>query len=201
MLENLTDFKNLHPTKHCFIVSSGTSLKELNLEPLNRRITFGLNRSFLAFPNSYYHCAFDHRLWDLYPEELKQSRFLFTLDERPSGIPIHLLGAEGFSWDLEDGIYSGYTISYFALQLAVYMGFKEIYFLGLDLKNTESETHFFGHDFNSANHDQTEYPKMKRSFEAIAPKLKERGINVYNCSPISTLECFPYVDYKEAIKI
>lgn len=201
MLKDLTDFKDLHSSKHCFIISSGTSLKGLDLEPLNRRITFGLNRSFLAFPHSYYHCVFDHRLWELYPEEIKQSRFLFTLEDRPSGIPIKLLGSEGFSWNLAEGIYSGYTISYFALQVAVYMGFKEIYFLGLDLKNTEKETHFFGHDFNSANHDQTEFPKMMDSFNKIAPILKERGINVYNCSPISALKCFPYVDYKEAIKI
>lgn len=201
MLEKLEDFKDLHPSKHCFIISSGTNLKELDLEPLNRRLTIGVNRSFLGFPNSYYHCVFDHRLYDLYPEELHRSRFLFTLEDRPFGIPIHLIGSEGFSWDLMNGIYSGYTISYFALQLAVYMGFKEIYFLGLDLVNTPSETHFFGHDFNSANHDTTEFPKMRNSFEKIAPELKAKGINVYNCSPISSLKCFPYVDYKDAIKI
>lgn len=201
MLKNLKDFKNLHPSKHCFIISSGPSLNGLDLEPLNRRITFGLNRSFKAHSSSYYHCVFDHRLFELYPEELKNSRFLFTLEDRPFGIPIHLLGAHGWSWDLEQGIYSGYTISYFALQLAVYMGFKEIYFLGLDLKNKSDKTHFFGQDFNSLEHDTTEYPKMRKSFEEIAPLLKEKGINVYNCSPDSTLDCFPYVDYNEAIKI
>jgi hypothetical protein len=195
------NFKNLHSSKHCFIISSGPSISKLNLEPLNRRLTFGLNRSFMAFKNSYYHCTFDHRLYDMYPEELKQSRYLFTLDGRPFGIPIPLVGVNGWSWDLEQGIYSGYTISYFALQLAVYMGFKEIYFLGLDLKNEKYNTHFFGEDFHSLDHDRTEFPKMRKSFEDIAPILKEKGINVYNCSPVSTLSCFPYVDYNLAITI
>ncbi|MDD4976593.1 MAG: hypothetical protein PHY93_19715 [Bacteriovorax sp.] len=194
-------FKNLHSSKHCFIISSGPSLNTLNLEPLSRRLTFGLNRSFMAHENSYYHCVFDYRLFDLYPEELKRSRYLFTLEGRPFGIPIPLKGVSGFSWDLEEGIYSGYTISYFALQLAVYMGFKEIYFLGLDLKNEEFNTHFFGADYHSANHDNTEFPKMRKSFEEIAPILKKKGINVYNCSAFSTLTCFPYVDYNKAIQI
>lgn len=201
MLKDLKDFSKLHPSKHCFIISSGPSINGMDLEPLSRRITFGLNRSFKAHENSYYHCVFDHRLFELYPEELKKSRFLFTLEDRPFGIPIHLLGSEGWSWDLEKGVYSGYTISYFALQLAVYMGFKEIYFLGLDLGNDKDNTHFFGHDFNSKDHDTTEFPKMRKSFEQVAQMLREEGINVYNCSPTSTLKCFPYKDYKEAIKI
>ena len=197
----INQFKNLHGSKHCFIISSGPSLNQLDLEPLSRRLTIGVNRSFKAHAESYYHCAFDYRLFELYPEELKSSRYLFTLDDRPFGIPLKLLGTSGWSWDLEEGIYSGYTISYFALQLAVYMGMKEIYFIGLDLKNTIDKTHFFGRDYNSQNHDTTEYPKMIESFEKIAPILKEKGINVYNCSPDSALKCFPYVDYKEAIKI
>jgi hypothetical protein len=196
----IKDFKNLHGSKHVFIIASGPSLEGLDLSPLDRRLTIGLNRSFMAYPNSYYHCVFDHRLYDLYPEELKKSRFLFTLEDRPFGIPLKYLGADGFSWDLEEGIYSGYTISYFALQLAVYMGFKEIYFLGLDLANNPEKTHFFGKDFPSVSHDTTAYPKMRDSFERICPELKKKGIKVYNCSPVSTLECFPYISYEEAIK-
>jgi predicted peroxiredoxin len=192
-------FKNLHSSKHCFIISSGPSLNDLNLEPLTRRLTFGLNRSFLTHEKSYYHSAFDLRLFDLYPEQLRNSRYLFTLEDRPFGIPLHLLGVKGWSWNLEKGIYSGYTISYFALQLAVYMGFKEIYFLGLDLLNNKENTHFFGTDFHSIDHDSTEFPKMRKSFEDVAPMLKEAGVNIYNCSPVSTLTCFPYVDYKKAI--
>jgi hypothetical protein len=137
----------------------------------------------------------------MYPEELHKSRYLFTLKDRPFGIPIDLIGENGWSSDLEEGIYSGYTISYFALQLAVHMGFKEIYFLGLDLKNDKDKTHFFGSDFNSRDHDTTEFPRMKKSFETIAPLLKEKGINVFNCSPNSSLTYFPYFDYNEAIKL
>ena len=88
----------------------------------------------------------DQRLFDEHPDVLGRTRYLFTFEGRPWGIRLPLLGSEGFSWDLEQGIYSGYTVSYFALQLAVYMGFKEIFYLGLDLKHEGYKTHFFGSD-------------------------------------------------------
>lgn len=201
MLKSIQDFKGLHPEKRVFIMCSGPSLAELDLKPLERRLTIGLNRSFMAFHPATYHCVMDLRLYELYKDELSKSRYLFTFPERPFGIPITLLGADGFSWDLAQGIYSGYTVSYYALQLAVYMGFEEIYFLGLDLKNKPKQTHFFGHDYHSEDHETTEFPKMRKGFESIAPTLKERGIKVYNCSEESSLECFPYMSYAKAISL
>jgi len=198
--ESIEDFKDLHKGKNCFIISSGTSLSDLDLSPLERRITIGLNRSFMAFPSTTYNCVMDHRLFDLYPEEIKNTRYLFTLEDRPWGIPLKLQGSDGFSFDLQEGIFSGYTISYFALQLAIYMGFKRIFFLGLDLKNQEGNTHFFGFDHRSENHEDTEFPKMKNAFTKAAEKIKDMDCQVYNCSPITELKCFPFISFEEALK-
>ena len=159
----------------------------------------GLNRSALLYPDTHYHCTMDERIFVEFPEMLQSCRYLFTLEERPYGVPLKLLGADGFSFDLTQGIYSGYTVSYFALQVAVYMGFKQIFYLGLDLKNQADRTHFFGHDFQSRTHDQSEYPRMRKSFETAAVPLSELGIEVYNCSPCSTLECFKRVSFEWAI--
>lgn len=199
--ENLSRFKGLHSGKNCFIISSGTSLKDLDLTPLKRRITIGLNRSFMIYPETHYHCTMDERLFQLYPNELEQSRYLFTLKGNLFGFQLNLLGSDGFSLDLEQGIYSGYTISYFALQVAVYMEFKNIFYLGLDLCNKNGETHFFGYDYRSEGHEQTEFPKMRKSFEGISKRISEMGVNVYNCSEISTLKCFEYMPYEQALKL
>lgn len=195
----IADLNNLHDGKRVFIMASGSSINEYDLTLLKSRIVMGLNRSFLVWPNSYYHCVFDHRLFEEYETELQQTRFLITLENRPWGIPVKLLGSEGFSWDLTEGIYSGYTIAFFALQLAVYLGFKEIFYLGLDLGHHKGDTHFFGKDYHSLNHEHTEFPKMRRSFERFASKLAQSGIEVRNCSPISTLKCFEYLNFEEAI--
>ncbi len=200
-MDKIGDFKCLHDGKRVFILASGPSLGKLDLSPLNRRIAIGLNRSALIFPDTHYHCTMDQRLFDEFPDVLKQTRYLFTLEGRPWGIPMKLLGEEGFSWDLEEGIYSGYTVSYLALQLAVYMGFKEIIYLGLDLKHDGPKTHFFGHDFRSETHEQTEFPRMAKMLAYGAKVLAETDVKVYTCSTVSDLDCFTKISYEEALAL
>ena len=198
-MEKISDFRGLHKGKNLFILASGPSLKTLDLTPLRRRLVMGLNRSFLIFPGAYYHCVMDQRLFDEYPDQLHDTRYLFTTENRPWGIPLNFLGGDGFSWDLEHGIYSGYTISYFALQVAVYMGFQKIFYLGLDLQHRGANTHFFGFDFRSENHEKTEFPRMNRMLSYAAKKLADTDVEVFNCSPVSTLECFPKITYEDAL--
>lgn len=163
----------------------------------------GLNRSFLVYPHGYYHCCMDQRLFDAYPELLASTRYLFTLQGRPLGVPIKLLGSEGFSYDLSQGIYSGYTISYLALQVAVWMGFTEVIYLGLDLKHQGHNTHFFGHDFHSRNHENTEFPRMRKMLNYGALELAKSmpHIKIYNCSPDSDLECFERISFEQALAL
>lgn len=198
-MQEISDYKNLHRGKNIFILSSGPSLKELDLFLLKNKIVMGLNRSTLIYPMAYYQCVFDYRLFDMYLDAYNDVRQLFTLEGRPLGLPLKLLGGEGFSFDLEEGIYSGYTISYFALQVAVYMGFKNIFFLGLDLKHAGPNTHFFGQDPQTINHEQTEFPKMNKMLNYGAKALASSDVEVYNCSPISNLECFHKISYEEAL--
>ena len=194
-------FKGLHAGKRVFILASGPSLGRHDLSGLNRRIVIGLNRSFFVYPESYYHCCMDQRLFDLHPESLKKTRHLFTLEGRPWGLAMKLLGAEGFSDELTEGVYSGYTISYVAMQVAHYLGFNEVIFLGLDLKHEQGKTHFFGSDFNSRNHETTEFPRMQRMLEYGAAELTRRGVRVVNCSPISDLRGFERITFEEAIAL
>ena len=200
-MKKIEDFKNLHEGKRLFILASGPSLGDLDLAPLKRRIVMGLNRSSTIFPNTYYHCAMDQRLFDICPELLGTARYFFTLEGRPWGIPIKLLGSEGFSQDLSQGVYSGYTISYFSLQVAAYLGFKEIFFLGLDLKHEGKQTHFFGYDFHSHSHEETEFPRMRKMLCHGARILADSGIKVFNCSEGSTLDCFPKISFEQAISL
>ena len=199
-LEKIQDFRGAHKGCKVFILASGPSLKGLDLTRLQRRIVIGLNRSSLVYPDTHYHCTMDQRLFDMRENLLDKTRFMFTLEGRPFGIRLKLLGSEGFSHDLADGIYSGYTVSYFALQLAVYMGFTEIFYVGLDLRHTPGHTHFFGTDDVSKNHEHTEFPKMARMLSYGATVLKTTGVKVYNTSPISTLDCFERVSFDWAME-
>lgn len=197
-MDHISDYKNLHFGKNLFILASGPSLNDLDLSLLKNKIVMGLNRSVLVYPAPYYQCVFDYRLFDQYFDTLQSVRQLFTLEGRPLGLTLKLLGGEGFSTNLEEGIYSGYTISYFALQIAAYMGFKKIFFLGLDLKHLGPKTHFFGQDEQTVNHEQTEFPRMLKTLNFGAQTLADTDIEVFNCSPNSILESFKKISYSEA---
>lgn len=198
-MATIADFRNVHDGKRVFILASGPSLLQHDLSRLTRRLVMGLNRSVWAYPDAHYHCTMDQRLFDEFPEALGATRYLFTLEGRPFGIPLRLLGSEGFSEDLAEGIYSGYTVSYFALQVAIYMGFREVFFLGLDLCHQADQTHFFGHDFRSRTHVETEFPRMSRMLACGAERAARLGVRVYNCSPTSSLQCFERVTFDEAL--
>src|SRR3989338_8033958 len=114
-MDKIGDFKNSHEGKRIFVLASGPSMTALDLAPLRRRMVMGLNRSFMLFPDTHYHCVMDQRLFDEYPDGLRKTRCLFTFEGRSWGIPLRFLGGEGFSWNLEEGIYSGYTVAYFGL--------------------------------------------------------------------------------------
>lgn len=200
-MHEIEAYKGRHKGKRLFILASGPSLGDYDLSLLDRRITMGLNRSALIYPNTYYHCVMDQRLFELHGDLLKKTRQLFTVEGRPFGIQLKNLAAEGFSWDLTKGIHTGYTIAYFALQMAVYMEFSEVFFLGLDLKHHGRNTHFFGRDEVSANHEDTEFPKMLKMLSYAAKLLEGHPIKIYNCSPVSTLKCFPYISFDEAARL
>jgi hypothetical protein len=197
--DRIGEFKGLHHGKDVFILASGPSLAGMDLSPLRRRIVMGLNRSSLIYPDTHYHCTMDERLFRQFEDVLRKTRYLFTFEDRPFGIPIRLLGSEGFSGDLEEGIYSGYTVSYFALQVAVYLGFSRVFYLGLDLKHANGQTHFFGNDPVSRNHERTEFPKMIRMLEYGAAQIAGCGVSVYNCSPNTKLTGFERVSFEWAL--
>lgn len=199
--QSVEDFKGLHGGKTVFILASGPSLAEIETEGLSRRLTIGLNRSVLKYSDTNYHCVMDHRLFAEFEQELRQTRYLFTLENRPWGIPLKLLGSEGFSEDLSEGVYSGYTISYLALQLAIYMGFKTVIYLGLDLSHDKGQTHFFGADYHSTEHEDTEFPKMKRMMRFGADRASKLGVTLYNCSPISNLLGFKQLSFEQAMRL
>ncbi|MBT3923182.1 MAG: hypothetical protein HOF21_11470 [Nitrospina sp.] len=102
-MEQISDYKNLHQGKNFFILASGPSLADLDLSSLKNKIVMGLNRSILVYPTPYYQCVFDYRLFDLYLDAFKNVRQLFTLEDRPCGLPLKLLGGEGYSFDLKIG--------------------------------------------------------------------------------------------------
>ena len=96
----------------------------------------------------------------------------------------------GFSCDAELGLFSAHTVAYYPIQIACYMGFSEVYLLGVDLGGSGNQIRFYervgsarpsrlGHDLEK--YILPSFSVLKRVTEA------HPGFRVYNLSASSRL--------------
>ena len=153
--------KDAHKGQRAFIIGNGPSLTVSDLEHLKNEITFASNRVFLAFEGSAwrptYYTVSDRLVAQNNADEirgLKVNKILTDLTrpfigEADDIIWIHEMSRNGvaftkmnaedfqkpaphFSMDLYIGADSGDTVIYSQLQLAFYMGIREVYLIGMD---------------------------------------------------------------------
>lgn len=106
-----------------------------------------------------------------------------------------------FGTDLTNGVIpSGFTISYTLIELAVYMGFEEIYLLGMD--NTDLSKHF-SEDYASEVPPQYNVSEalhllvFKNAFKRAKAASAEYGFKIYNATRGGYLEEFERVNFDE----
>lgn len=159
VLENL-HLKNKHKGQRCFVIGNGPSLSIADLELLKGEITFAANRIFKLFDKTdwkptYFFCidylmyGADHKeinkvdadlrfvpieralaAGEVYDEITYYNRVVDCVEIRDGNI---VRGKQfRFSDNVEEIVYGGQTVLYDALQVAAYMGFAEIYLLGVD---------------------------------------------------------------------
>jgi hypothetical protein len=140
----LAQYKDRHAGQRAFILGNGPSLAGMDLSHLAGEVTFGMNRVYLleSFRPTYY-AAINELVLEQFAEDIRalpcpkflnwNRRDLF--DGR--GADTHFVHLRaGFS-DLFipsplRSLSSGGTVTYVALQLAFYMGFREVILIGVD---------------------------------------------------------------------
>lgn len=221
----IAQFKNIHLGKRCFIVATGPSLKMSDLDILyqNKEFSIGMNRIYLAFEQTQwrpdYYMVSDRLCIQQDEEKIKSvslpCKFVsdtytefwntkeingmyrfhahanYVADEKPP-----------FSDDLVYGVYCRATVTYECIQLAVYMGFKEIYLIGVDFSfssnYTDKSNHFISTYYNENENSKPFYFHAKESLEAYqaAKEYAEtHGIRIYNATRGGKLEVFERVDF------
>ena len=141
----LKKFRDIHKGERCFLICSGPSLKETNLNLLKNEFTFGLNRIYLNFPNmefepNYITCINDLVLSQFSDDFFKQKMPLFlnwnSRSKLKKNKKTHFIGKgffnNKFSKDISKNITPAATVTYAALQIIYYMGFKEVIIVGMD---------------------------------------------------------------------
>lgn len=212
-------YKNQHLGERCFILATGPSLMIDDVKKLKNEYTFGMNSICMLFDElgweTTYYGVQDRGVFDKLESrycELNKT-IMFVGDGIPgdkikkvNGIPFAINYLDHkysykhlntkFSLDAFEQIYDGYTITYSLMQIAVYMGFKEIYLLGNDCSYSKDpkKQHFmdFGHYDSST---LTARDRILFAYQYAEDFLKNKDIKIYNATRGGALEIFPRVDF------
>lgn len=227
--KRLEVIKNSNCGKRCFIVATGPSLDIKDLDLLKNEVTFGVNAIFKAFdktswrPNYYVlldpvtipkyekennefdltDCARDNVFIS---DKLKKYAVKYDFSKIIS-IPVceinnlfkHLLHSSNLLY----GHFSAYTVTVFAMNIAEYMGFNEIYLLGVDC-NYNGDNHYFDGSVNLEAKNRVRANDIElnqiRGYEMMKKSFDKKGIKVYNASRGGRLEVFKRVDFDSLFK-
>lgn len=176
--KRLKSFKNLYKGERCYLVANGPSLNKMDLNFLNDKISFGLNRIYLGydkfnFKNTYLVSINDLVLLQFH-EEIKKldlikfikwdNRKLFANDNKTFFIYKSIFGPS-FGYDISRSLNPAATVTYAALQIIYYMGFSEVIIIGLD--------HNFGSEVKAPNY--TEIVKTEIDKNHFHPNYFPKG--------------------------
>jgi hypothetical protein len=108
----------------------------------------------------------------------------------------------GFSHNIANVVYSGQTVTYSMIQFAAYMGFKEIYLIGVDCNYSKdnsvisAESYFDKRLFNaSRTYAAPEVDTNLLAYARAKEVCDQKGIKIYNATRGGKLEIFPRADF------
>lgn len=206
---NIKNLKNKEFGKDIYIIANGHSANNAHtINTLKDKVTIGMNATPILSQKfglelDYYTVSDERFLKDKEKHRMATSMLsentirVFRSELRKHDSPIMIdktyyirsLGRDGFSFNLANGFYFGCTTTMLSIQLAAYLGAKNIYLIGVDLQYPSDQPRFYN-EKNPAPVDNFTCVQIKNIRDAYL-KLKEKGSIVYNCSRNSLL--VPYI--------
>lgn len=233
--KELRGFKNIHCGKRVFLIGTGSSLTNEDVLKLRKEYTFSVNsfakatRLINFFPTYYLFTDGEVMSWygkDImdqrdttifFPQrkglEDKYYKLLSNMDNAYeflmkdsrnwttfiSGVP------QKFSYNIEKEIIWSWSCVYAAMQIIAYMGFSEVYLLGMDcvmpvgVRNymDEREEKDIGKGGDLVGHVINQYIDV---WEGVKEHTRILDMRIYNATRGGELEVFQRVDLDKVIK-
>lgn len=217
--KRIEKFKNKHNGQKCFIIGLGPSLRVEDLDYLNekKQICFSMNLIDKVYcktnwrPNYYvaqdvYIMNNQKQVFDYLDgieAFISDGSQAFCNETHSDNIYINHMACYAyeddeipFSEDFAQICYMSGTVSYACIQLAVYMGFKEIYLYGIDFSGKSKKyEHFFKHETDTENLPCAD--QFYVNYISAKKYAEKHGIKIYNASRGGDLELFDRVCLEE----
>lgn len=229
-VSELQKLKDKFKGKRCFIIGNGPSLNKIDLSLLKDEYSFGVNSIFLkekeGFKPTFYTVEDSHVMHDnkkeinnfdteyrFFPTKYKKyitnrnNTYFFNMN---TGFYLNTSPYKyipRFSVDASDQLYCGQSVTIINLQLAYYLGFTEIYMIGMDfsyvipesaivengnITSTEDDINHFDASYFGAGkkwHDPMLHNVLK-SYQLCKTMYEIDGRHIYNSTVGGSLELF-----------
>lgn len=221
--KKLLDYKDKHKGERCFIIATGPSLTMEDIESLKDEKTISMNSicklydetdwrpTYFAVQDNYVFknlqdiirlhkevpVFISDNIWKRFKREGNWIEFPTDTLYHSYDMKLGKYYAK-FSDDAYDIIYDGYSIAYSCIELAVYMGFKEIYLLGADCTYLGEKEHFVDSGVEDRSRKYAT-PKLIVGYEKVKEYADSHGIKVYNATRGGVLEVFPRIELKDVL--
>lgn len=227
--------KDIFKGKRCFVIGNGPSLSLDDLEKLKNEVTFGCNNIINLFDKTDWRptCFFCEDSIFTQKHFSNKQQISYILDNckyvmtslrndvyKNYGLTFenlyYYLGKRlndtfEFSEDISKIVYSAGTTLYSILQFAVYMGFKEIYLLGVDsifkkeiLKNGKIRINDVKNHMQLMNQEDGKgvyyIDMIEEAFKYAKKYAKIRGFHIYNATRGGKLEVFKRVNLDDILE-
>lgn len=232
----LEQFRNAFLGERCFIIGNGPSLNKHDLSLLENEYSFGVNSFYYktretGFTPTFYVVEDNsvmkenlaeikkyHAPFKFFPTVYKRlhpkepNTFFFEMNrgfyEKSS--PNYCIPR--FSADATKQLFCGQSVTYINLQLAYFMGFSEVYLIGMDFSYVIPDSHkrtgdVLLSDSDDPNHFHKDYfgkgktwkdPKLERvgmNYRMAKIAYESTGRKIYNATVGGSLEIFERKNY------
>lgn len=144
-LKKLVALKGTHKGERCIIIGNGPSLKNTDLSKLKGSFTIGMNRFYMAFPDLGFSTSCLLTVNDLVIEQCAQDLRTLTIptfvswrgrkwiEPSPNLHYLHTsYNLPHFNGNAAGRLWEGATVTFVAMQLAYFLGFKQVVLIGVD---------------------------------------------------------------------
>lgn len=225
-LREFSKIKDRHSGERCFITCTGPSLRISDLEKLKNEYTFGVNSIIMAYSKTSWRPTY-YAMVDIYNlgSFLKKNSVIGgEFSERESFFHYrtdikYKTGKEKFclinycnhkkgrmkknKYKLSDNpgvcIYDCFTVTNMAIQLAIFMGFKEIYIIGADCNYDPKKMHFVETEIDDKHRNAAWLPGAVelsvQGYRSAKEFAEKHGVKIFNATRGGHLEVFDRVDF------
>lgn len=239
--KDLRYFYNKYKGKRCVIIGNGPSLNKIDLGKIQSEYTFGVNSLYYKTLD----CGFKPTFFVVEDSSVMKENLTAIKNYRPQykffPTIYRKLHGEGhnvfffkmnrgfyeksspnycvprFSTDFSKIAYCGQSVTHINLQLAFFMGFSEVYLIGMDFSYIIPDSHsrkgdVLVSDTDDPNHFHKDYfgkgkswkdPKLDRvlmNYRMAKLAYESCGRKIYNATAGGKLEIFPRVSYDSVFR-